>query len=74
MTPVLERMVDDMRLRNLAENTQHSYLERVSMFLRYLGRSPEMIGVEDIRTYLLHLAIEKKSAPSTIATTVSATM
>jgi len=42
------------------------------MFSRYLGRSPEMIGVEEIRAYLLHLATEKKSVPSTIAITVAA--
>ena len=35
MTPILQRMVDDMKLRNLAAKTQHSYVERVSMFSRY---------------------------------------
>jgi len=72
MTPVLQRMVDDMKLRNLATNTQQSYLERVSIFSRYFGRSPELIGLDDIRAYQLHLVTERKLAPSSIAITVAA--
>jgi hypothetical protein len=49
-----------MKLRNLAPNTQQSYLERVSIFLRYFGRSPELIGPDDIRNYQLHLITEKE--------------
>ena len=59
MTPILQRMVDDMRLRNLAANTQHSYLQRVSMFSRHFDRSPELIGLDEIRAYQLHLATER---------------
>ena len=72
MTRILQRMIDDMKLRNLAANTQRSYVERISMFSRYFDKSPELIGLEDIRAYQLHLAREKKSAPATIAITVAA--
>ena len=47
MTPILQRMLDDMRLRNLAANTQDSYLQRVSMFSRHFNRSPELIGPDE---------------------------
>ena len=47
MTPILRRMLDDMRLRNLAPNTQASYIHRVSVFARHFDRSPEMITPEE---------------------------
>ena len=48
-------MLDDMRIRNLAAETQTSYLRQVAKFARYYGQSPELLGPEDIRTYQLHL-------------------
>lgn len=72
MTPLRQRMLDDMKLRNLAPNTQDSYLQRVSMFARHFGRSPEAISPEEIRSYQLYLTTEKKLAPGTIAMTLAA--
>jgi integrase/recombinase XerD len=68
----LQRMQDDMKLRNLAPSTQASYIQHISMFTRHFDRSPETIAPEEIRSYQLYLSIEKKSAPSTVAITVSA--
>ena len=72
MTTLRERMMEDMKMRNLAQNTQASYIHRVSMFARHFGRSPETIGPEQIRSYQLYLTTEKKLAPGTIAVTVAA--
>ena len=49
MTVLRQRMLDDMRIRNLAAETQTSYLRQVAKFARYHGQSPELLGPEDIR-------------------------
>ena len=54
MTSLRQRMLEDMKVRNLAPNTQDSYIQRVSMFARHFGRSPETISPEEIRSYTLY--------------------
>ncbi|WMY11036.1 phage integrase N-terminal SAM-like domain-containing protein [Paraburkholderia phenoliruptrix] len=49
MTLLRERMQHDMLIRNLAENTQKSYLLQVSSFAWHFRRSPELLGPEEIR-------------------------
>src|ERR1017187_350429 len=72
MTPLRQRMTEDMQVRNLALNTQTSYVQQVSLFARYFHKSPELLGPEDIRTYQVFLTNEKKLAPSSVLITVSA--
>jgi site-specific recombinase XerD len=72
MTPLRQRMLEDMGIRNLAENTQLSYLQQVSSYARFFGRSPEQLGPEQVRTYQLHLRETRKLAPSSISIAVSA--
>jgi len=55
ISPLRQRMLDDMRLRKLNPKTQSAYLRAVSNFARYLGRSPDTATVEDLRNYQLHL-------------------
>ena len=71
-TRLRERMTEDMKIRNLALNTQQSYLQQVSLFARFFGKSPAVLGPEDIRTYQLYLTEEKKLAPGSIVIAVSA--
>ncbi|CAD6550380.1 hypothetical protein LMG27952_05003 [Paraburkholderia hiiakae] len=49
MTPLRRRMIEDMRVRSLAANTQRAYLQQVSNFARHFGRSPELLSPEEIR-------------------------
>ncbi len=56
MSPLRRRMIEDMTIRNLSPATQQSYLYAVSKFSRYFGHSPDRLGVEDVRAYLVHLA------------------
>ncbi|OLC30494.1 MAG: hypothetical protein AUI91_06950 [Acidobacteria bacterium 13_1_40CM_3_56_11] len=49
MTPLRRRLIEDMMVRNCAPATQATYVHQVSMFARYFGRSPEMLGPEEIR-------------------------
>lgn len=72
MTPLRQRMLEDMQIRNLAQNTQESYVQQVSLFARHFAKSPEELSVEEIRTYQLHLTNEKKLAPSSISIATSA--
>jgi site-specific recombinase XerD len=53
ITPLRQRMIDDMR--KLAQKTQGGYIRVVRQFTAFLGRSPDTATVEDLRRYQLHL-------------------
>jgi site-specific recombinase XerD len=72
MSPLRRRMIEDMQIRNLTANTQRVYVEQVVRFARHFRKSPEHLGPAEIRTYLLHLAKERRLAASSIIVTVSA--
>jgi integrase/recombinase XerD len=65
-------MTEDMQVRNLALNTQTSYVQQVSLFARHFDKSPEQLGPEEIRAYQVYLANEKKLAPGSILLAVAA--
>lgn len=54
-SPLRQRMIDDMRMRQLSPKTQDTYLHIVREFSRFLGRSPDTATAEDLRRYQLHL-------------------
>jgi integrase/recombinase XerD len=56
ISPLRRRMIEDMTIRNLSPATQRSYLHAVSRFSQYFGRSPDRLGLEDVRAYQVHLA------------------
>ena len=56
MSPLRRRMIEDMTIRNLSPATQQSYVHAVSKFSQYFGRSPDRLGLEDVRAYRVHLA------------------
>ncbi|UIF88510.1 site-specific integrase [Cupriavidus sp. UYPR2.512] len=72
MTPLRQRMLHDMQIRNLADNTQQSYLLQVSHFARHFRRSPEVLGPEEIRAWLIYLREERKLAPGSLGPTIGA--
>ena len=61
MSPLRRRMIDDMMVRNLSPATQQSYIYAVAKFSRHFNRSPERLGLEDVRAYQLHLIAQKRS-------------
>ncbi len=55
MTPLRKKMVDDMTVRGLAENTIKTCILAVSGLARHYGRSPDRIEPREVQDYLLHL-------------------
>jgi integrase/recombinase XerD len=72
MTPLRQRMLEDMSIRNLAENTQLSYLQQVISYAKHFNRTPEELGPEQVRAYQIHLIEVRKLAPHSISIAVSA--
>jgi integrase/recombinase XerD len=56
MTALRRRMIDDMTVRNLSPATQQSYVYAVAKLSRLFGRSPDRLGIEEVRAYQLYLA------------------
>ena len=48
-------MMEDMTVRNLSPATQRSYVHAVAKFSHYFGRSPDRLGLEDVRAFQVHL-------------------
>lgn len=65
MTQLRQRMIDEMRRRNFAEKSIKVYVDAIAKLALYSKRSPETLGVDDIRQFQLHLRDEKKLAWST---------
>ncbi|MFL5287135.1 MAG: tyrosine-type recombinase/integrase, partial [Rhodopila sp.] len=72
MTPLRQRMIEDMQIRNLAPRTQISYVEQVDRFARHFRQSPERLGPAEIRAWQIYLAQDKRLAASSISLAVSA--
>jgi site-specific recombinase XerD len=62
MTPLRQRFLDDLRLRNYSPRTRQTYLRHLIHFARHFGRSPERLGSEEVRAYQLYLLQDKKAS------------
>ncbi len=72
MTPLRRRMIEDMTLRNFTPQTIQSYIWCVSRFARYFKSSPEHLGPEHVRGFLIHLVQERRVSFSQYKQTRSA--
>ena len=72
MTPLRQRMLEDMAIRNLADNTQSSYIQQIISYAKYFHRAPEDLGPEDIRIYQLHLTQTRKLSTSSVSVATGA--
>ncbi len=66
MERLRDRMLEEMKLRNLSPRTIKVYMSNVEAFSKYFGKSPALMGEEKIREYLRYLREEKKLSWSSI--------
>lgn len=66
VSPLRRRTIDDMSLRNLLPATKRSCLHAVSKFSRYFDRSPDRLGLEDVRAYLVSRGISWAALNQTV--------
>jgi len=71
MTQLRQKMIRQMQLRSLSENTQRAYLQSVSGIAKHYKQSPDKMTKEKIEDYLLYLKQDKKSAPNSVGTVIS---
>jgi site-specific recombinase XerD len=72
MTPLRQRMLEDMAVRNLADNTQLAYVQQVIAYARYFDRPPEELGPEEIRAYQVYLTQTRMLSPSSVSVVTGA--
>ena len=57
ISPLRQRMIDDMTQRKLNPKTQEAYLRSVIKLTRFLGPSPDTASADDLRQFQLHLVV-----------------
>ena len=70
VTPLRQRMLDDMRMRKLEPKTQAGYLRAVRHLAAFLKASPDTATVEDLRRFQLHM-VDRGSSPITLNATIT---
>jgi len=70
ISPLRQRMLEDMRMRKLAPQTQASYVRGVRRLAGYLRRPPDTATVEDLRNFQLHL-VDRGTSPITLNATIT---
>src|SRR5208337_5043092 len=71
ISPLRQRMIDDMTARRFTEDTQRDYVRNVRNFTAFLGRSPDTATREDLRRFQLHMARQQIS-PGSINAAIAA--
>lgn len=64
MTPLRRRMIEDMDLHGMKPHTQRAYLRAVTMLANHFGKSPDKLGKEDVRKFLVYLVQQRKISQS----------
>jgi integrase/recombinase XerD len=70
ISPLRQRMLEDMRMRKLSDGTQRGYIRAVKRLAVYLGRSPDTASIEDLRRFQLHL-VDQGVSPITLNATIT---
>lgn len=65
ISPLRQRMIDDMRMCKLSPKTQLQYIRAVRKLTGFVGRSPDTVTVEDLRRYQLHM-VDHGTSPVSI--------
>src|ERR1700680_2914480 len=70
ISPLRQRMLEDMRLRKLAPHTQAGFVRAVPKLAGYLRRPPDTATVEDLRNFQLYL-VDQGASPITLNATIT---
>jgi len=70
ISPLRQRMLEDMRMRKFSDKTQSHYLRAVRRFTAYLGRPPDTASAEELRRYQLHL-VDEGISPASLNAAIS---
>lgn len=70
ISPLRQRMIDDLRMRKYGEKTALDYIRAVRNFTKYLGRSPDTASVEELRNYQLHM-VDHGISPASLNAAIS---
>jgi integrase/recombinase XerD len=62
MTPLRQRMIHDLQLRNRAQGTVNAYVRAVAQFAQHFRCSPERLSGEQVRQYLLHMIGQERAS------------
>ena len=68
MTPLRQKMIEDMRLAGLCESTQRTYQCAIGLLAKFYKRSPELLTEEQVAAYLRDMLERRKVARSTFQT------
>ena len=71
ISPLRQRMIEDMTARHFAEKAQTDYIRYVKSFAAFLGRSPDTASAEDLRLFQQHMT-KTHVSPGVINATVVA--
>lgn len=69
ISPLRQRMIDDMAMRKLNEKTQTTYIRAVKRFTQFFGQAPDLASPDDLRRFQMHLVKQGVSS-----TTINATI
>lgn len=69
VSPLRQRMIEDMRLRKLESKTQSAYVRAVRKLAAFIGRSPDTASAEDLRRFQLHM-VDSGASPITLNATI----
>jgi len=64
ISPLRQRLIEDMTIRRLSRNTQHQYIRHVKSFADFMGRSADKATAEDVHRYQLHLGSIGATVPT----------
>ncbi len=71
ISPLRQRMIEDMRIRGMGDKAQKSHIRAIKDFAAFLGRSPDTATPEDLRAYQFHMS-DTGVTPSTFNTRIVA--
>lgn len=72
MTHLRKMMLEELQRRNYSADTTRNYLRVVADFAKHFGKSPDKLGLNELRTYQAYLLRERKLTPGTVINQVAA--